>query len=250
MWKSAALLAGAVASACSPPPASPATTDVPVMLLRTYAIPAGSAQQLKAVINGVLYNEGKPVGHATLAPDGQLVLVAPEGVQQGVRSLVEGLSKSGPPPSPSAFEVTYWLVLGHPVSKAPPVPESLREIASAMDAVKAAEGPMELATLEHLRLQSNADEIGEINGRVAHVHQLLGLAGGKVTGQINISLGPAHLETHVALGLDQTLVLGETGYDVDPKRFHPSAGEPALGDDQDVRLFYVVRAAVRDGKTP
>jgi hypothetical protein len=249
MSKLASLLTLAAWSACSPAPV--ATTDTPPMILRTYPVPPSSAQQLKSIINGVLWNEGKPVGHSTLSPDGQLVLVAPEGVQQGVQTLVQGFGKSGAPAIPSAVEVAYWLVLGHPVAKAPPMPETLREIASALDAVKSVEGPMEFATLERLRLQSSADEIGTLNGRIAHLQQLVTVSGGKVTGRIEIGVGPSHLETHVALGLDQILVLGETGYDFDTKRYRPTPGETTLTqDDGDVRLFYVVRATVRDGQKP
>ncbi len=64
------------------------------LVLRTYDVPNNGAQRLRGVLKDLLWfgSEGKDsnkyVGRADVGPDGRLIVLAPENVHEGVKTLV------------------------------------------------------------------------------------------------------------------------------------------------------------------
>lgn len=211
-----------------------------------YDAPAGSAQQLRGVLQQAFYqNEGTPpVARATVSPDGKLIVVGPSSVQQGVAGLMKNLGslKTTQPPT---VNFKYWLVLGKKGTG--PLPAELAEISEALGAVSTTGGGLEFELLETLSVRSQSEDDGEVEGRLAKVWQTASVSGGALHARMKIDpSGPARLETRVQLDVGQTLVLGESGFDL-----HPTMLGQKAGDVESRKLFYVVRPSVLEAtKTP
>jgi hypothetical protein len=206
------------------------------MLLRSYPIPNGvSPDQVRRTLAGLFSKDSES---RVQSSDGMLVVLGPEGVQEGARSFLEALSHHAPPPAPPSIKFTYWIVRGSQ-SKAAEIPTELQEIAPALQAVAKAQGSMRFDEMERLELLSADDDSGETQGRSVMVKQQASTIGGKVVARIEIELPTpgrrsAKLETRVSLNPDQLLVLGETG---------DGTQEGAAQHD---KLFYVVRPTIQN----
>ena len=204
-----------------------------------YDTPPGAGQQLRGVLQQAFYrNEATPpVARATVSPDGRLLVIGPRSVQAGVATLMNSLGKM-PATTLPTVEFKYWLVLGQPGTGE--VPPDLAEISSALNAVSKAQGGLVFEALESLTLRSVGEEDGEANGRSVNVHQVASVAGGALVARIEIDpIGPTKLKTRVQLEPGQTMVLGESGFDLKAGHF------PGLKPGPDTRkLFYVVRPTV------
>lgn len=227
--------------AATPTPAS--TNAVVPLRLASYEVPKNQGSQVQQILARVFSGvKDKVAARAALSPDGQLVVVAPEGIHGGVKKLIEKMAKRKPP-QPASAEITYWLVVGRPAPK-PSYATDLTRVKSALQAVTSSQGPMEFALLERLRLRTLADHHGRTRGTHADLRQTVSLVGGKVVGDLYISVngpkGESKLETRVVLDPSKELVLGEAGYrppaDLWPLRTG-TANKPST-------LFYVIQTRI------
>ncbi len=105
---------GESSPAVSPTPAGAMPAN---LVLRTYDVPGGAAPQVRAVLKDVFWlgadgkDSNKFLGRSDIGPDGRLVVMATEGVQDGVQSLIDSLGKRPPKPA-STIDTTYWVVFG------------------------------------------------------------------------------------------------------------------------------------------
>ncbi len=215
-----------------------APSAAPEVVLRSYDVPTGQGEQVRSILSGAFQGlKDEVAARATLSPDGQLVVVAPESIQSGVADLVAEMAKRPPPAAPPTIELEYWLVAGRPVAERTGDFGPLDHLGNALQIIEQSHGsPMEFSLLESLRLRTLTDGHGFVAGRYARVSQTATLSGGKVVADIECATGPTRFETRVAIDPGQWLILGEVGYDPLPdmwKKPGPSS-----------TLFLVVEAKV------
>jgi hypothetical protein len=192
-------------------------------------------------------NTYSQLARASMAPNGQLVVVGDAEIQAGVKELVDGMAGHKATAARSVA-TSYWLVTGRPAKAEPPLPDNLKPVAEALHEVTRQNGPQEFALWEELHLLSNGIQ-SRLEGRHASIRQDAVVGGDKVLLTTRISAsrisdhmtGPNDIDTKIEVAPDQTVVLAQTG-------FNPS--EPlnsASGNDPPVSLYYLVKASVRNG---
>ena len=235
-----ALLVALVLSSClpsssTPPPANGVPTN---LVLRSYDVPNGGAQRLRSVLKELLWfgSEGKDsnkyVGRADVGPDGRLIVLAPESVHDGVKSLVASVT-ANPIKEPGTVRLTYWLVLGAPGKSETPPPLALAELAPALAELEKNDGPMSFTLVEKLNLGSLSGEKGELNGRETWVRQFATMQDGQLVADINLEHQGQKIGTRVRMDPGQVVVLA-------------TSGAPTK-DNVDRSVYFLVRAAPNDG---
>lgn len=242
MKRSLTILSLALA-ACQVPtgaPPSPQPTEVvddaagpdePV--LRTYAVPAGRAEDVAQVLRRALSQGPDTPARGTVnqLDDGRLVVLAPASVHEGIGGLCRELEARGPVPPPPVVEISYWLVLARPGGDgvAPTIPETL---SPALEEIVRQDGAAEFSLLESTRVSSLAGARGEAKGRHVNVEQVASLADDAIVADIELE-GDAgsELDTRISLKPGELAVLGHAGRQLD--------------SESEGRLYYVVRAEIR-----
>jgi hypothetical protein len=247
----AAMVTGVLVPGCTTkevhyqPSAQPATD--PPLVLRAYAVPSGYAQQMNAVLSGVfqpLKEDEKRVARAQLTPDGQLLVLGPEGVHRGVEALMKDMSSRQAPPPPETIEMSYWIVAATPAPTTE-ISSSLVRIHDVLSLVGEEHGPLKFELIETLRVSSLRDEHAHGAGAFSQVRQRAsiqvdGSAERAVIADVDLRVGPAALETRLSLRPDQTVIIGQAG--IDTSDFKPLPTQRAGHHT----LFYIVRAVVRN----
>lgn len=208
------------------------------LVLRTYAVPGGAAQQVRAVLKDVFWigsdgkDSNKYLGRADVGPDGRLVVMASEGVQDGVKSFIESLDQK--PPKPAAtIDTTVWLVFGLPGKSSPP-PPALAELAPALAQIEKTDGPMEFTLVEKALVTQLSGEVGRVNGRELKVNQTVSTSPEGFTSDLSVEERGQRFDTRVNLKPGQLMVLGSAGAN--------------LGKEETPRSVYVlIRAGLHDG---
>jgi hypothetical protein len=198
--------------------------------LRSYRVPDGMGQQLRSLLGNVLSGVEKDnlLGRASLAPNGELVVVAPATVQRGVEDLLKEIA-SVPRKGLTTVEIGYWLVGTRPGAAPKDQSGELSEVARALGSQLPANVHLEL--IEKLRLQSMTDESAEMWGRNLQVHQMAAASEGRIVADLRLSRSHEssanRVETRVQLTPGQLLVLAESG------------------DQPDTSLFFAIKAEMK-----
>lgn len=255
-------------SACQPPaplpamPAAPVAPAAPAVaapepvsdepLLRTYTVPPEQARAIDRALSSALSTgkETPPLGTVERLPDGRLLVVAPPGIQDGIAALIRDLDPSKTPPVRTA-EFDYWIVLAEPAEAATGV-EVVPDIAPALRAITASQGPMAFSLLETMRLSSLLDEGAEADGNRMQARQVVSESDGRLIADLDLSVATGsgdkihrvlctgdtckRLKSRIHLEPDQLLVVGQTGV----------AGEGKAGAVPKT-MFYIVRGRLRTG---
>ncbi len=210
------------------------------LVLRSYDVPNGGAEQLRQVLKTLLWigSDGKDsqkyVGRAEVGPDGRLVVMAAEGVQAGVKSLIESIAKN-PPKAPARYALSYWFVFATPGKGAAPG-ANLAEVGDALAEIEKTDGPQEFSLTEKVTVSSTAGESAHVEGHQVKVRQMVGDSSGSISAELSLRVRSQNLDTRVALTPGQTIVLG-------------SSGSMGPGKDGPVgSVYYLIRAASHDGR--
>lgn len=276
----AALVAAVFSTSCdrrtnSVPPATSNSADSTGgagdgLTLKTYKVPSGYAERLRPVLSTVLRQGDNTVGRVDFSPDGQLLVVAPPGVQAGIAELVQNLAGAGPA-APPTVEMTYWLVLGHPGRSADEGecgPQGLGcvdggkdgTLAKALAPVIAQQSRgMSVTQLQKLSMKALESEDGQLSGPNVDVKQVASLSGERIIAHVRVWVGGepgSVMDTRLQFKPDETVVLGQVGYA--PAKGKGDGQGAAKGEgkgeakgegkgepsDSDAVLFVVVRGAV------
>lgn len=217
-------------SACAAQPELP--TSDPVQL-RTYVVPDGSAGRLVGVLNRALHQRDAPdEGKAVEGPRGELIVVAPGEVQEGVAALIEGLGKTPAPPPPKNIEIDYWVVWGEPAAEVS-FHDDLSPVVETLLTVSNTSGPMAYTPSAIRSIRSLDGEGAGQQGEMLGLRQVATLSPehGTVLAEIELRYDDERLETRLELQPDTTIVLARAG----------EYGAPRQGT-----LFTLVRARVLD----
>jgi hypothetical protein len=231
----ALLMLAILLSACGggdPGTTVPAASE---LVLRSYRVPAGLEERVAGLLRTLMLRGEERVGQAMTGPDGLVVVLAPEGLQEGVRRLITELESKDLDLGPAKpVEVTYWLVLARPPKGAGPADDPrLQEIRGALETVNTRQGPLRFELLERITASGLPGERSEVRGHLAEVRQRISTTGSAIVGdlevQVQVRPRPAGISTRVTLEPGQFLILGESGMD---------------GDGQ---LLYVIRTRLLEG---
>jgi hypothetical protein len=229
---------GESSSPASPTPAGGIPSN---LVLRTYEVPGGAAAQVRAVLKDVFWigSDGKDsnkfLGRSDIGPDGRLVVMASEGVQDGVQTLIESLGKHPPKPAPT-IDTTYWVVFATPGKGGGALPPGLNEVAPALQQIEKSDGPQQFTLGEKLVLTQISGEAARIFGRETEVRQTASVTGNAISTEISLERRAQRIETRVNLTPGQTLVLS-------------SSGATPLGKDEATQAMYVLlRTGIHDGQ--
>ena len=213
------------------------------LVLRSYEVPAEYAAEVSSVINNLLTPGGgfSPIGTASIGPGGVVVVTAPASVHAGIDKMIADIGKAKPDPA-SMVSLTYWIVVGTPARETA-LSAQLNEIEPALEAVSASEGPMAFSLLERLKVQSMSGKAASLVGSFASVEQMATVRESSVLGEISVGLIAIpgmhrNFVTKVQIGLNNVLVLGQSGY---PKQ-RTSSSRDELKSEPESSIFYIVRA--------
>lgn len=214
----------------------------PELILKAYTVPDGFQERLFGMLNSLVSMHRAPeqaVGRVQRGPSNSVVLLAPPGLHEGFAEILTDLeSRDVAPPTTPAIEVEYWLVLARDadaVQKA-----GIPEISDALDAVVKSQGPMAFSLLERASLQSADGDHASSSGINAAFEQTVSSRNGTLHGDIEISTRRGQsIRTRIQLEEGKTIVLGQIG--ADPE-LATERGEELRAVEEQVRLFYVVRA--------
>ena len=159
----------------SPFGASEAGVSTPRQLLRSYQFPVGHEKEVERLLRevavpiSVVSAAGVNTRFVPLRPQivgqGQVLLSAPEGIQEGVPDLLQTIGRAPPRPPAKTIEVTYWLVLGWPGTEVSLAP-GLSEVEKPLKAL-AEIGVKRFALLERIQVASLENIESKTHGRYA-----------------------------------------------------------------------------------
>lgn len=209
------------------------------LVLRSYDVPNNGAQRMRGVLRELLWFGGETkeanryVGRADVGPDGRLIVLAPESVQEGVRALLasEGAKKLK---EPGTVRIDYWVVAATPGGDGS-VPSALQEVSGALAEVQKRDGAVTFTLLEKLSASGLSNEWGSIDGRDTHVRQFANLSDDQLIAELDLQRSGQRLQTRVRLVPGTVVVLASAGM---------ASKEPA---DANRSLYFLVRAAPLDG---
>lgn len=207
-------------------------------VMRSYVVHGDLADEVRAALeSALLTGDGKQfLGRVTLAPNGQLIVTAPESIQRGVTKLLDDVLQVSPGPTPS-IKLEAWFVRAG-MGDGPADPR-LAEIQPALAAIGEAQGASQFQLIEKLTLHSRAGHTGSVDGiqtqlraepTVRRSGQTQVVAS---TVELRVDRAGAELGVDVELTPGELLVLGQSAF---------AEGDPATAPPQ--TLFYIVRATL------
>jgi hypothetical protein len=237
--------------ACQPSAASNQTTGEwnPEMVLKTYKVPGGHnhISEVESILTSLLYYTGdKKLGKVEAGPGGQLVVVAPARIHQGIAKLLDDINQlepSGPPPT---IEFTYWFVLGWQ-SNQPSKTSSFKEIAHALDLLANNQGPMEFRLLEKINVISISGHGTDFSGNLFRVMHTAAENNGKIVAELGIrkrGMKRTDINTRIWIESGKLLVLGESGYHLTGRERAIQSSEFESVKGKPTTLFIIIRAKI------
>ncbi len=208
-------------------------------VLRSYDVRPEIAKEVEGALTTALSPvNGFPYGRVNLSPSGQLLVVAPPSIQQGVEQILKEVASRKPAATPSIrFEA--WLVTASP--GAPTDSPSLTEIEPALRAVEQSKGSAHFELLEKLSTQTQAGQNSSVQGERTSL---------SVTGSLRrdskdqpVIAALVVLNTHISHGGPPPSIKAQT-------ELRPGEllvlGQSSLseGADADRALYYIVRATL------
>jgi len=217
-------------------------------VLKSYKVPERLSKEIIDVIRGII---SPGLGRVTVAPDGQLLVVATESFHEGVEDFIDQLIKNNPEPSPSV-EVNYWIVAGRE-AKIPAKLDGFNRIKPALETIQNNQGNMEFKLLDHLVLtSSNQVRPAQIGGAVVKISQMLSAySDGSLSLQPSIDLiGTAQgdirsIQTNIETRSGELVVLGQSSQEFVNKPIFELKKEGEKWYVETVNVYYIISADVK-----
>lgn len=214
------------------------------MAMRIYAVNADYADEVRSALQGALMvggEEKSSLGRVTLAPNGQLIVTAPQSMHKGVEALLNDIAGFSPGATPSIkFEAWFITAVNSDSAEPQPTP-ALKEVLPALEAIVEAQGNQQFKLLEKMTVHvrtgqsstvSSANGIFEVMPSVRRGMNEQKIISAELKFQMR---GPESLRTETELKPGELLVLGQTSN-------HRLDGERGVPSEQ--RLYYIVRASL------
>ena len=185
------------------------------LVLRSYEIPEEYGEEAMRLIRDVMVlSDQQKLGTAKLAPNGKLLVAAPERFHEGIKELIGNLQKSKPEPPPTV-KIQYWIFLGLEADE-PGSVEKFGGVAGALDTINESQGPHKFALLERLSTTSLSDRPLRIGGTFVSIGNTATVYDERVMMELSVTFNVMgnRFETNVQVPLGKTLVLGESTYKI------------------------------------
>lgn len=251
------------------------------LVLKSYQVPERLAKEIRQTMNTLLGRGEEsgssaqgPIGRALLAPDGQILISAPQSFHKGVEEFIERIKKNNPAPSPSA-EVRYWIVAArkaeYPLNpdaaavsglandlKNPYEPDELMAVRPALDAIIDNQGYMEFKLLDQVSVTSSGEgSRSKLRGAFIGINQsLTAYNDGTVmikpeiswfSGSINVKdrlKTRGSINTVIETKSGEFVVIGQLSQEFKPSPFGTKKGEEEKIELMNV--FYILSAVVKN----
>lgn len=183
------------------------------LVLRTYAVPDGRAEDLSHTLNNVLGtgDDKNQVGRTWFSGPGQILVLAPQRMQDSIASSIKEMAGKSPKTSPQSLRLNAWVVDAYS-GKGQPDP-SLAEIQPALAAFSKAMGPTHFAEAHYLTAVSDVSSLTILRPLPGHNFTYrISRSGGGLVLKFSYSNGyqqpPVGLQGQAVTQLGQILVLG------------------------------------------
>ncbi len=185
------------------------------LILQSY--PGGDqAQELAGKLGSMLRMGESTIGTASATADGQVLVLAPRSVQDG---LAEAILARGRESSGGVREIvtTYWLVTAKPAVGEGSHGERLGVIQAVLDEVAAADGPQRFRLLERVELSQADGAWAQTISPKARIEQKASVSQGRIILWVRSREGQASpqersLETTLNLEDGQFVVVGQASF--------------------------------------
>ena len=230
------------------------------LVLKSYEVPERFAKEVSETINDLLSkdadkpeNSQPPIGKATIAPDGQILVAAPKSFHDGLKDFIASLASSKPEPSLST-EVNYWIVAGRKANK-PATFEEFNTIKPALETIQNNQGSMEFKLLDHIILTSSGQgTTTRLDGELFNISQTLSaysdgsLGIGSYIGHQfreppNMSYKRYSINTQIETQSGKLVVLGQVSQGFNMPIF--TTAEEGKPHYETVSVFYIISASVK-----
>jgi len=217
------------------------------VVMRSYFVAGDYAEEVREALQDslrVIENDDKSVlGRVTVAPNGQLIVTAPESIHRGVENLLNDVLAHSPGKTPTV-KLETWLVTSTTdlTEQSAGVHEvvGIKEIEPALKAISDAQGRQHFTLLEKLTLHTHAGQGGAMKGLYAMMSAKPTVRRSKESkGVVAVELSlhtlaeRGNLNTVVELNPGELIVLGQASY--------RSADSGKGGSEI---LYYIVRATL------
>lgn len=210
------------------------------MVMRSYVVKGDHADEVRSALQAALRGSGDDktyLGRVTLAPNGQLIVTAPESIHRGVANLLSDVLAYSPGPTPT-IKLEAWFVKGSVNAGASD--SKLAEVQPALAAITEAQGINKFQLIEKLTIHTRAGHDGDVQGinammRAEPTLRRSGTEHSAVFTKLSLRLvrGGTNLNAEMEMQPGELLVLGQSAYQPDG----------AAGSD-DQTLYYIVRATL------
>ncbi len=215
------------------------TADSDGTVMRVYSTPPGRALELAGVLQHVMRTgpDMAPRGRVSALDGDRITVVAPARLHEGIAALCHELAQTTAPAR--TVTLSYWLVEARPadavdVSAVPALDEALQRVARH-------DGAAVFTLADRVQMASLLNASGKTETVRAQYEQTATVQGDAIVADIAIDTRArgGDLRTRVRLTPGQTLVVGQGAWIDDNSSRDP-------GDDDEPRLYYVVRAELAD----
>jgi len=207
--------------------------DLNVGVVRTYTVPVEQADQIRNSLNSLFYlKDGESYGRAQVFSNGLLLVVAPQGYQQGVNRLVQKLAEEKPMPR-TQIHFDYWLVVGQEDRSSNE--KSFGALTPALETIVSLDGPRKFKVLEHLSDAASPNQEVKIKGYFAEVTTTASPASTYLNLRLDFHSSLGQLKSDSQLKPGEFMVLGQNAVDPKLKTVATSAAN----------VYYIVRAEVK-----
>lgn len=210
------------------------------MVMRSYVVQGDHADEVRNALQSALRgteDDKSYLGRVTLAPNGQLIVTAPESIHRGVENLINDVLAFSPGPTPT-IKLEAWFVRGSTVAGASDA--TLSEVQPALAAITEAQGISRFQLIEKLTIHARAGHEGDVTGahavmRVEPTLRRLGKEQAAVYSKLSLWLNRngARLNAEMEMKPGELLVLGQSAYAAD-----------AAASSENQTLYYIVRATL------
>jgi len=197
-----------------------------------YELDAKNAREIKEALNVVLAAQCQQPGfgsnpnacRAELLPTGQLLVTAPDAVQQQVGGVLKTIAARNAAPTPRVT-LQYWVIYGE-ARKPDAADAALKQLDSVVQQLKRTHSDLGFSVLDSASLTTQSGTVAKAGGGALQISERVSANADSVNVSLQLTFTPAQaLNLEVTIRRGEYLVLGER-----------SAGEP----DKPGKLFFVV----------
>lgn len=206
------------------------------LVVRTFNVPANRAEEVRHVLSRLFWQRnGEEQAGVQVFGNGLLVVRAPEGFIRGIEQLINNMDNEKPLER-AKIKMEYWLVLGE---EAPSSSKPGGEISTVLDTIEKADGPKRFRVLEHLGVNTAANEEVKLKGSVVEWLGVASLKSEEIQLQLDLKSRVAEFKGRTQSKPGEFIVLGQNAVPAGEKLANGSMVMPSHAN-----AYHILRATV------